>query len=156
MARPALKRTRTPTARDTRIEEAMAALLTHGSRRKAAEVCGVPKSTIDRWAASEEGQALLSKQSVAEGEPRAARIWGIVDTLLARLEKAIEADEIPPTALAVNIGILCDKAKQMVSGTKQDGAGDVVVEVFGGRFEGPGSAASGAGARVTVKGGGGA
>jgi len=143
---------RIPTPKDERIREAMAALITNGSPRKAAAACGIPKTNIERWAASDEGKLILDELRGSEGSPRAARMFAIVDKLLDRLEKAIDADEIPVTALAVNIGILTDKAKALMP-KAEDQTGEVVVQVFGGTLATATAPAQGVAVQVTTKGG---
>lgn len=150
MSKPA---TRLPTPRDARMREGLAAILTHGSERKASEACGIPRTTLKRWAESTDGKAILAELSEAEGAPRADRIWRLFDLGLTKLEEKIATDDdITAKDLAIVLNILCDKARAMTERKVAD-TGDVVVTVFGGKFasESDGGATMGVAAQVVVK-----
>ena len=153
MKREPKQETHVPTERDTKMRAAMSALLACGSSRKAAAACGVSDRTIAHWAQTDEGRAILDDLRTSEAPARVTRIWALVDKLLDRLEKALDADEIPATALAVNIGILADKARAMAPKAEED-TGEIVVQVFGGTLNGgQGAPSQGVAAQVTIKGG---
>lgn len=124
--------TRAPTARNTRLREAMAALLEHGSARKASKATGIPYRTIGTWAASAVGKAALEDLKATVGDDRAKRIWEVADLALKKLKAALVKDKIAPGQLAVTYGILCDKAARLEP-KKVDEQGDMEIVVrFGG------------------------
>jgi hypothetical protein len=149
------KVTRAPTARSTRLREAMAAFLEHGSSRKAARATGIPYRTIGTWAASAEGKAVLAELQATVGQDRAAKIWEVADKYLARLDA--EAADMPLGQVAIVYGILADKAARLAP-KKAEETGDLEVHVrFGGvrvERDADGSVAEGAGAEIVVRRGG--
>jgi len=145
---------RMPTARDSRKREALAAFIAHGSANKAAKATGIPRRTIDVWVASVEGQDILEElRATPASEDRTARIWRVCDMALDQLEEALRNHKIPPTALAVNIGILADKAARLAP-KKADEQGDLEVHIrFGGVRvrDGDGASVEGQAAEVVVR-----
>ena len=149
---------RVPTPRDERMRAAMSALLTMGSARKAAKACGLDDKTVAAWARSDAGKAMLVELSAVDGTSRADRIWRLVDKLLDGLEAAYDAGKIPPTALAINIGILADKARAMTVKGETSGNEDMELTVrFGGtrvRDDAAGATIEAQGAEIVVRKGG--
>jgi hypothetical protein len=129
----------------------MAALLEHGSARKASAATGIPYRTIGTWAASVEGKAVTEELRRTVGDDRAARVWKAADKYLARLEN--EAADMPLGQVAIVYGILADKAARLAP-KKADEQGDLEVHIrFGGVRvrDGDGASVEGQAAEVVVK-----
>lgn len=157
-----MKRSTATPANAVRLREAMAALLSAGSSRKAAALCGIPDRTIAAWARSAEGIAVLDelRRAGAEEILEAQReiktsLVRVVKEQIRQYEEALHARKIQPRDLAIHLGINLDKLARMTP-SKAEAEGDLEVSVeFGGKRVAPQASDASAGeviaGRVTVK-----
>lgn len=123
---------RLATSRDTRMREAMLALLTEGSRRKASAATGIPYRTIGVWAASAEGKRVLEEVKSTFGHELAQTFARVAKKCLAKFEALVDGDEVKAKDLIIGAGIAVDKLRALTPKTEaQPGEYDVEV-VFGG------------------------
>ena len=125
---------RLATSRDTRIREAMLALLVEGSSRKASKATGIPWRTIAHWAASAEGKRVMEEVKGQEQGKRADGLSKLLDKIHAKYEAALDAGEIAPRDLPIHYGIFSDKLARLVGKPDPTAGGNITVEViFGGQ-----------------------
>jgi len=136
--------------RDSRMKRGLMAYLAEGTLRKASAVTGVPINTISYWARTQAGKDMIAKLRADFGPELAKELLATARMAHEQLRAAIEKGLIPPTQLAITLGILVDKARCLQPPAQDQGDGDWHVEIkFGGSRAAVNGAVSGAMAALT-------